>query len=241
MIQATIQAGDIMTQTSAKYGLLLAAIGSFLAWMDIYFVIHALNRKRSTEWNCRIVTILHALISTSLCLTSATIVGPWPFSHVGEPNTSMHNMIMVISLGYFLFDFVWCLYAQTEGSVMLAHHFVSILSLMYSLYSGRVGNELVAVMGASEITNPLLQLRWFLKQIGHYNGILAKTMDLVFVLLFWFCRLVVGSVFHYVCQTSPKLDLVGKGGGQAFYIISLIFGVQLLMFYYKKYIKKRKT
>ncbi len=230
-----------MTQSSSKYGLLLAAIGSFLAWTDIYFVIHVLNRKRSTEWNCRLITALHAIISTGLCITSAAVVGPWPFSYIGGSNTSLHNTIMVISLGYFFFDFLWCLYMQTESKVMVAHHLVSILGLMYSLYSGKTGNELVAVMGASEITNPLLQLRWFLKEMGYYSGRLAKVIDLVFVLLFWFCRLIVGSFFHIVCQTSSKLDLVTKAGGQAFYIISLIFGIQLLMFYYKKYIRKRSV
>ena len=228
-----------MTQSSSKYGLLLAAIGSFLAWTDVFFVIHMLNRKRSTEWNCRLVTTLHAIVSTSLCFTSAVVTGPWPFTHIGIPNTSMHNMAMIISLGYFFFDFIWCLYMQSESKVMLAHHFVSILGLMYSLYSGKAGNELIAVMGASEITNPLLQLRWFLKETGFYNGRQAKIIDFIFVSMFWFFRLIVGSVFHYLCQTSPKLDLITRGGGQAFYIISLIFGVQLLMYYYKKYIKKK--
>lgn len=238
-MQATIQAGDIMTQTTSRYGLIFAAVGSFLAWTDVYFILHALNRKCSAEWNCRLITAAHAIVSTSLSFTSAVLVGPWPFSHVGEPNTSVHSTIMVISLGYFMFDFMWCSYMQTESNVMLAHHVVSILGFVYSLYTGRAGCELTAVMGASEVTNPLLQFRWFLKEMGLYKGWLAKIVDTVFVCMFWFCRLGVGTVFHYICQTSPKLDLMTKGGGQAFYIISVIFGIQLVSFYYRKYIKKK--
>lgn len=239
-MQATIHAGDLITRSSTNYELLFAAIGSFLAWTDSYFILHALNRRRSAEWNCRLITVVHAVISTLLCFTSAVITGPWPFSYVGETNTSLHNTIMIISLGYFAFDFLWCLYMRSEGAVMLAHHLVSLVGLAYSLYQGKFGSELTAVMGASEVTNPLLQLRWFLRESGYYRGRLALIVDVLFVSVFWIARLGVGSVFHVVCQTSPKLDLVTKAGGQAFYIISLIFGIQLVIFGYKKYIRKSK-
>lgn len=242
-MQATIRAGDAIMQTSGdhsnRYELLFAAIGSFLAWTDSYFILHTLNRHRSAEWNCRLITAAHAVIATSLCFMSAVVTGPWPFSYVGGANTSLHSTIMIISLGYFVFDFLWCMHSGTEGVVMLAHHMVSILGLMYSLYQGKAGSELTAVMGASEVTNPILQLRWFLRECGYYKGKLAVLLDFVFVAIFWTARLGIGSAFHFVCQTSPNLDLVVKGGGQAFYIISAIFGVQLAMYFYKKHIRDR--
>lgn len=243
-MHATIRAGDALMHTAGdhnqhSYELMFAAIGSFLAWTDSYFILHMFNRRYSAEWNCRLVTALHAVVATSLCFTSAVLTGPWPFSYIGGPNTSLHNTIMVISLGYFLFDFSWCMYMKSEGFVMLAHHIVSIVGLTYSLYQGKAGSELTAVMGASEVTNPFLQLRWFLKESGYYRGRLAVIVDSLFVSVFLIARLGVGSVFHFMCQTSSKLDLVAKGGGQAFYIISVIFGLQLVIFFYRKYIRNR--
>ena len=216
-----------------------AVIGSFLLWTDLYLILHALNRRCSSEWNCRIIATFHGALSASLCLLSAVFLGPWPFSYIGEKSTELHTIIMVISLGYFLFDFSWCMYMQTEGPVMLAHHLISLFGLVYALYQGRYGSELTAVMGASECTNPLLQLRWFMKETGHYTGKKAVIVDYLFVSLFLAARLGVGSVFHYVCQTSPKLNLIVKAGGNAFYIVSVAFGVQLLIFFYRKYVKKR--
>ena len=241
-MQATIRAGDVLTHGSTdskQYELLFAAIGSFLVWTDSYFILHAFNRQHSAEWNCRLITAIHALIATSLCFMSTVITGPWPFSYIGEANTNFHNAIMIISLGYFVFDFLWCIYMKSEGAVMLAHHLVSILGFVYSLYQGKGGSELVAVMGASEVTNPLLQLRWFLKESGYYTGRIAVAVDLLFVGIFWTARLGVGSIFHIACQTSPKLDIVVKAGGQAFYIISVIFGIQLALLVYKKYVKRK--
>lgn len=246
IVQATIHAGDAMMLTADgdhykhSYELLFAAIGSFLAWTDSYFILHTFNRHCSAEWNCRLITVLHAVVATSLCFTSAVLTGPWPFNYIGGSNTSLHNTIMVISLGYFLFDFVWCIRMKTEGAVMLAHHVVSILGLAYCLYQGKTGSELTAVLGASEVSNPLLQLRWFLRERGYYKGKVAFILDFLFVSAFWTARLGVGSVFHFVCQTSPKLDVVIKGGGQAFYIISVIFGIQIAVYFYKKYIRKRR-
>lgn len=219
--------------------LLLAITGSFLAWTDAYFILHALNRNCSAEWNCRLITTIHAIVASGLCLTSAVITGPWPFTYLGETNTSLHNTTMIISLGYFLFDIAWCLIKKTEGPVMLAHHIVSIFSLGYALKQGRFGSELTAVLGASEFTNPILQLRWFLRETGYYKGRIAKCIDTLFVMSFLSARLGVGSVFHYVCQTSPKIDFLTKLGGQAFYIISVVFGVQLCLMFYKKYLRKR--
>ena len=228
-----------MNQAS-RQELFLAALGSLLVWTDSYFILHALNRKRSAEWNVRLITTVHAFIASGLCFTSAVITGPWPFTYLGEANTGLHNIAMIISLGYFVFDFSWCICMKTEGPVMLAHHVVSILGLVYALYQGRYGSELTAVMGASEFTNPFLQLRWFMKETGTYTGRKAVILDFLFVTGFIGARLGVGSVFHYICQTSPKINLVTKAGGQAFYIISVVFGVQLLMFVYKKYLRKKR-
>ena len=226
-----------MAQSGSKQELILAVLGSFLAWTDAYFILHALNRRRSPEWNCRIITTIHAIVATGLCFTSAVITGPWPFTYLGETNTNLHNTANIISLGYFLFDFSWCVFMRSEGPVMLAHHVVSMFALSYTLKQNRYGSEVTAVMGASEFTNPLLQLRWFLKETGRYTGRMAMWIDFSFVTLFLGARLGVGSVFHYFCQTSPNVDLFVKAGGQAFYIISVVFGIQLLMMLYKKYLR----
>ena len=236
-LKTGIKAGDMVGVPDHNIPV-YAILGSFLLWTDFYLIICMLNQKCSAEWNCRIVTAIHGAFSAFLCLISA-LVGPWPFTYVGKPNTNLHIAICIISLGYFLFDFTWCMYMKTEGPIMLAHHVVSIFGFVYVLYQGRYGCELTAVMGASEFTNPILQLRWFMKKTGYYHGIKEQIIDWGFVVLFCGARLVVGTAYHYIVQTSPNADLVTKAGGQVFYIISWIFGIQLLLFVYRKYFKKR--
>jgi len=38
---------------------------------------------------------------------------------VAGPNTSLQNVTCIVSMGYFVFDFCWCLYHQSEGTCML--------------------------------------------------------------------------------------------------------------------------
>lgn len=129
---------------------------------------------------------------------------------------------------------------QTEGVVMLAHHLVSIYGLMYALSSGQYCSELVTTLGCSEVTNPLLQTRWFLKQDNSYTGRKALGIDCAFVCLFLCVRLGLGSVFLVVVLHSSDIKhIVPKAGALAFYIISLVFSLHLLHYIRLKYFVSR--
>ena len=219
---------------------LIALFSSLLFWTNFYFILSICNKNKSAEWNCRIVTLSHAIVITFLTFVSAVVIGPWPFSYVGQPSTDLHKAIIIISDGYFLFDLMWCLWHQSEGMVMLAHHLVSLFGFTYVLYTGMNGCELSAVLGGSEATNPVLQCRWFIKEMGYYYGRIAFVVDSIFLFMFVSMRVVVGTTFHWRVQTDPSVDLIPKLGGQAFYIISIIFSIQIMIFYVRKYVLKKK-
>lgn len=221
--------------------MLHAVLGSFLLWTVLYFMIHTFNYTHSPEWNCRIVTAFHSSLITSLCFYSAFVSGPWPFDYIAQKNTQFHNQIMIISLGYFLFDILWCLYMGKETLIMRAHHVVSITSFAYALHFNSCGSEIIAVIGASEFTNPLLQLRWFVKEKDLHKGWLAALLDFTFFLAFWTSRLIVGTAFHIKVQTNPNLDMFARIGGNVFYVISWVFGVKMLLYILNKYFLTEKT
>ena len=123
---------------------------------------------------------------------------------------------------------------------MLAHHVVSILGFLCILYTGMSGCELVAVIGGSEASNPLLQTRWFMKGMGMYNGTPAKLIDYMFVAVFVGVRLGLGTAFFIWTQIDFNIDWTVRLGGMAFYTISIIFGVQIIGFFYHKYVAKCK-
>ena len=222
---------------------IIAVFGSFLLWTNIYLVIYSMiyHLHRSAESSCRAVTVFHAFLVSGLSLTSILFLGRWPWDYLGLSNTELHTDTIVLSLGYFLFDFAWCVNKHTEGTVMLLHHVVSIFGFGYILYTGKNGCETTFVLGASEITNPLLQLRWFLIQNKLYSGAVERMVDWLFACLFCCLRLGVGSIFFIIFVFSPQIETIPRVGGTIFYIISVVFSIQTALYIHKKYFKNGRT
>ncbi|XP_052060043.1 TLC domain-containing protein 5-like isoform X2 [Mytilus californianus] len=208
-------------------------------WCTLYFTLCLVNYKRSYEWNVRLVTALHALTVTGLGLWCAFVQGPWPFTDAGGRSTPLQQQTICICLGYFLFDMSWCMYYQTEGPAMLIHHILSIAGLSVCAIKHWYGTELIACIIGSEASNPLLQLRWFLRETGKYETILGEIVDLAFMLLFGGLRIGVGTNLLY-SYFNQDTDWLGRIGGSALYALSWLFMVNILTFACKKYTKKIK-
>ena len=218
----------------------LGILGSFLIWIALYCILLTVNIKRSAEWNCRIMSAFHGVLSTMLCFLSAFILGPWPFSYVGFPPNQLHCVIIVVSLGYFLFDLLWCLYMQTEEHIMLVHHLLSLLGLAYVLWFNMYGCEITSILGASELTNPILQLRWFFKLTGKYTGKLEMVTDWSFFIVFVLARLILGTALYLRLLWSPRLTVFAKVSGTGMYMVGVIFSIYIFNFIHHKYFKKLK-
>lgn len=146
--------------------------------------------------------------------------------------------MLSLTLGYFIFDLGWCLYFQTEGDLMLLHHTLSICGMILVLGLGKSATEVNAVVFVSEITNPLLQARWFLREMGSYHTALGTVVDFLFVLLFLALRIGAGAWIMYGMVTSPRPNWLLKAGGLAMYVVSLGFMVEICRFVRRKMWKK---
>ena len=118
---------------------------------------------------------------------------------------------------------------------MIMHHMVSLVGLSASFYRHTYGREMVAMIFGTEFTNPLLQLRWFLKETGNYNTWFSEFNDLIFMCVFTYLRVGLGTVFLVNYWKSPKTDLFGRLGGLGMYVISFSFMLEILRFAFKKY------
>uniref|UniRef100_A0AAA9SSE7 TLC domain containing 5 n=1 Tax=Bos taurus TaxID=9913 RepID=A0AAA9SSE7_BOVIN len=84
--------------------LCLQALCSLGGWLSLYVSFCRLNKHRSYEWNCRLVTFTHGILSIGLSAYIGFIDGPWPFTHPGSPNTPLQVHVLCLTLGYFIFD-----------------------------------------------------------------------------------------------------------------------------------------
>eukprot|EP00042_Codosiga_hollandica_P022480 m.83349 g.83349 ORF g.83349 m.83349 type:complete len:164 (+) comp50804_c0_seq28:425-916(+) len=111
-----------------------------------------------------------------------------------EPNTKLQTLAMQVCLAYFIYDTAWILRYQPNDKVMLIHHMTSATGLLFSLCVGVSGCELLATIGGAEVTNPLLQARWFLKETKQHSGTrYGFAVDFLFTLTFGLFRFGLGT------------------------------------------------
>ncbi|XP_038635734.1 TLC domain-containing protein 5 isoform X1 [Scyliorhinus canicula] len=219
---------------------ILLVLCGLISWVLLYISFCQINSQYCYEWNCRLVSLIHGILIVLLSAYVGFIDGPWPFTHAGSPNTELQIQVLCLSLGYFIFDMCWCIYFQTEGLLMLSHHSLSILGIVMPLVLEHSAVEVNAVIFGSEVTNPFLQIRWFLRESGCYHTVLGDVVDLLFVLLFFGVRIGVGGRLLY-CELSSPLPLpIVKLAGAAMYAVSWMFMLSIGRFAWRKSYYKYK-
>lgn len=211
---------------------------SCFTWSTLYFTLCILNPKRSYEWHIRTVTLIHAVLVCILGAYGAFVLGPWPFTNSGGFSTPYQHFVITISLAYFLLDLSWCIYFRTEGPVMLVHHTMSIVGLTVCFMLKYYGIEMITTLFGSEITNPLLQLRWFLRETDRYDSLLGDIVDVAFMSLFGFFRIFVGTLLLYSYFGQEGTDWLGKLAGCLIYSMGWVFWISIVQYGIKKYKRK---
>jgi len=65
-------------------GIVAGVVASVIGWTSLYYLFCTYSPHHTTEWHCRMVTVLHACIVVILSAWSAFVQGPWPFTDPGN-------------------------------------------------------------------------------------------------------------------------------------------------------------
>ncbi|CAH1405633.1 unnamed protein product [Nezara viridula] len=211
-----------------------SAISTF-CWYAVYKKFRQLY-KWEEEFCARVVAAIHAVIVVILSFISIKY-GPDPIYSPGEDNTDLQVLTMLVSIGYFVYDFGWCIKHQPEPKIMLYHHLASICAIYYILLHGSSGSEAVGGLGSLELTNPLLQIRWLLRYLGYMDTIVYKVIEVTFFILFLLVRLGYGSWLLIAVVGSQKSAIPVKICTILLYLISLAFIYSIGRFVIRKLLR----
>lgn len=124
--------------------------------------------------------------------------------------------------------------------MIMVHHAASIVCLLLPMNMRMSGGEVVVSIACMEVTNPILQLRWFLRESGYKNSPFTTLVDFVFIGMFFLMRMVYGTYLLLAVTLHPRPYVVIKLGGASFCIISYIFMYMIFRYAYRKYVLKSK-
>eukprot|EP00493_Phyllostaurus_siculus_P027133 UN27479 len=163
---------------------------------SIFFLLLQLNKKRSSEWNSRICAFIHAFVGCRWIEYHFE----WPVQYelFSSPNAWWHQILFTFTCSYFIFDLVYCLWAQSEEHYMILHHIVGICISFYGYHYDATGYECVIGFWVTELANPFMQIRWFLRSVDLHGSIWYAASEISFVVVFMFNRVGVASWYAYV-------------------------------------------
>lgn len=120
---------------------------------------------------------------------------------------------------------------------MLFHHALTMFGETIVLCRGINGCEMMATLLGTELTNPLLQMRWFMRQTSSdIPWYYKEVVDLLFLALFTFIRIGVGSVYLLYYLSHPLPDVFARAGAVAIYLVGWVFWAGLLRYAWRKYV-----
>ena len=70
----------LLTFDSVVAGVVTSVVG----WTTLYYVFGSYSPRHSSEWHCRWITVLHAVVVVMLSGWSVFVHGPWPFTDPGN-------------------------------------------------------------------------------------------------------------------------------------------------------------
>ncbi len=148
----------------------------------------------------KIISLLHAVVSSYLALTCVARhwdVLPTP----AFPWRKDFADVLLVSLGYFVYDiFVYIRYYFVCGKVdksMVVHHVMCLFAFCYTIFM-RVGLFDTVALLATEVTTPLLQIRWYLLKLNMEHTKVYKWNGMLFAVGFLVFRIILNSLvcFH---------------------------------------------
>lgn len=216
--------------TRSKYGFVFGTLFWFLYYATVCYFLS----QKSAEFCNRIVTFTHGL-TTALMGINECFVGSNEYWE--KDQTDSQSWLLSYSLGYFLFDLTWCLYYQTETALMITHHCCSCVFLYRIISAGHPGSQSCCALGCLELSNPLLQARWFVRTFGYYQTPLYNSIEITFIFVFVVVRIVFGTFFMTGLILYPGNDLEFKLIALVMYILSWMFVFNIIRYVSSKYMR----
>lgn len=210
----------------------------FIIWTASYQILKLIlsGDRKSSQYCSRVVSLIHALISITFGLPACFSASTSDKVHEWTPNLNADNdgrCLMSASLAYFIYDLILCIYDPNETKVMVLHHIFSAFTIGYILLNDLTGFQASCNLALLEITNPFLQLRWFLRTEGFYPSQVHTIVEVIFFILFLLVRILWGTYYTY------KLWVHSKDNGIIFlftvlYIISWLFIRSIIQYIVKQ-------
>jgi hypothetical protein len=172
----------------------------FFQWPDLS--AFKITRDGYLDLRNRQVSFVHGLLSLGLgthCYLTSD-------AHCGSKIIPYEYGIIVMSSGYFIYDFLSMAWFGLLDVDMTFHHFVSVGGLTLTLYSGTGANFICMSLFFGELSNPAMHMRVMLKHLGLRYTKAYEVAEFIFFVTYFFGRVIIQHPVVYLELTCEELN-----------------------------------
>mmetsp|Transcript_1047 Transcript_1047/g.1920 ORF Transcript_1047/g.1920 Transcript_1047/m.1920 type:complete len:291 (-) Transcript_1047:44-916(-) len=122
----------------------------------------------------------------------------------GDANTEFEKRLIYTSVGYFLYDFSALCYYGLVDKTMVIHHWICIVGMSLPLTTNVSANFIVQGMFVAEVSNTFMHVRVILKHYGLRYTKAYETMEICFILLYIYGRILLGPATVWNTTFCPQ-------------------------------------
>lgn len=176
-------------------------------------------------FNC-IVSFIYVVVVIYMCVWCLLMWGVL-LENVGGANTMAYLECMTLLLGYFVYDFFYCLLNNEVENVV--YYMFIVGGFVSGVIIGRSGFELVGCLFLMEVSNSSLYLCFMLCELNMKDSFLVMLNDLLFVLLFLFCWFIVGLLLVWWTVVNDSNTYIVKAGVFGIFVVFVMWGWCIIM------------
>ncbi|CUG87921.1 membrane-associated protein, putative [Bodo saltans] len=205
--------------------------GFFLLWCVVggWAYVHY-ARKKSDEYGSRVISVIHASISSVLCFLGTVEEFNEPeFGTFGAHCSGLQQVALLCTAGYFAMDMLGILMSSYFSWLYVGHHILSGGCLAYGGLVSRHGFEFAMVTCLMEVSNPLLHSRWLLiadkehlKNQGK-GSLKFRVIDQLFYVVFFVARIMMGPILTAHLVVADNTPLIIQAAGVLLQVLSVQF------------------
>lgn len=194
----------------------------FFLWPDV--TAYKLKRAQYLDLRNRQVSFVHGLVCIFLCLHYLLSVD----FECGAHTRGLDYCILIMSCGYFSYDFLSMAWFGLLDLDMTIHHLLCISGMVYTLMIETGSNFIVLGLFVAEVSNPAMHMRIMLKHIGLRYSRSYEVAEFMYFGTFFLGRYVLGHPAVYLTITCEHMNMPGK-------IVCLGVLAQSYQFLYRMY------
>jgi hypothetical protein len=224
-----------MDLESRENQLFLAVVGA-VVWTTIAVVIESkftfkqVATKVDHDIKNRFVSILHGLLL--LVVAAYSIFHDQP--SFTDKNSEVQLFLILVSMGYFVYDYVACYYYGIADRALLIHHALAVFGYLAAIH---YDNSTIVMCGMfyGETSNAFMHFRVILREFGKRYTKLHEILDVLYMVTYLIARGYFMTKVNYDTILLSGVPILLKIACVGLWFQSVLFAKEMIFILQKKY------